>query len=352
MTRIEALEPLETRRLLAIDFGYYNPSGTGGPGYVLQGQTIQLSYRIQNNADSTATATIGVQYRLIPIPAGSPDPKTPDFYASGAIVLGEHMEDDDFVPGGIGVGVTHSLAYPSNVPIGRYALMSYLDSTNVYTESRESNNYVIWAYQDVIRADGVVVVDGTAVRDVIEVVPLAVPTGVNADIGIAIKTNGTIRSIGGGRGLTALEIRALGGDDVIVIDATEVRPMRVDGGDGNDKIVGGGGNDYLVGGAGKDILDGGSGNDRLNGNGGNDKLLGNAGADRLYGYAGDDYLEGGSSSDRLEGGLGVDVLFGAGGDDRFFTRDGLIDQLFGGSGTDSAQRDLNDVFGSIETVLP
>ena len=345
------LEPLESRRLLAIDFGYYNPTGTGGPGYVLQGQTIQLSYRIQNHADSTATATIGVQYRLIPIPAGTPDPKNPDFYHSAAIVLAEHMEDDDFVPGGIGVGVTHALTYPANVPIGRYALMSYLDSTNVYTESVESNNYVIWAYQDVIRADGVVVIDGTAARDIIDVVPLAVPTGFNADTGIAIKMNGQTRSIGGGRGLTGLEIRAAGGDDVIVIDATEVRAMRVDGGDGNDKIVGGGGNDFLVGGAGKDVLDGGSGNDRLNGNGGNDKLLGNAGADRLYGYAGNDYLEGGSSNDRLEGGVGVDVIYGAGGDDRFFTRDAEIDQLFGGSGTDSAQRDVDDVLASVEIML-
>lgn len=123
------------------------------------------------------------------------------------------------------------------------------------------------------------------------------------------------------------------------------------GDDGADKVIGEDGDDYLSGGAQKDSMFGGLGNDRLNGNGGNDRLYGEAGLDRLYGYDGNDWLEGNSSNDRLEGGAGLDTMLGQKGDDHFFAKDGEIDQLFGGDGTDDVRVDAGDVVATIEVTV-
>jgi len=147
--------------------------------------------------------------------------------------------------------------------------------------------------------------------------------------------------------IVGYNVKAGAGDDIIVLSGA-LNNAVVNGEDGNDRIVGGDGNDLLIGGAGKDVLDGGLGNDRLNGNGGNDKLLGNAGADRLYGYDGDDYLDGGSSNDRFYPGNGADTCLGQSGNDYFFSIDHQQDQLFGGTGKDSALIDGQDVLASIE----
>ena len=156
-----------------------------------------------------------------------------------------------------------------------------------------------------------------------------------------------------------------GGDDTIVGGAGS---DRIDGGDGNDSITGGGGHDRLDGASGDDKLQGGGGDDtmygrggrdrlyggddrdRLAGNGGRDFLFGESEADRLYGGAADDVLDGGSSNDRLQGDEGSDVHHGQNGNDRFFTRDSIADQLFGGRDADACKADDEDVLADIESA--
>jgi Ca2+-binding RTX toxin-like protein len=98
-------------------------------------------------------------------------------------------------------------------------------------------------------------------------------------------------------------------------------PMRIDGGDGNDRLYGGLANDVIFGGAGNDtiytfdgddILLAGGGNDTIDGGSGNDFLCGDSGRDRLYGQNGNDYLfGGGDSGDDLRGGNGSNVVVDA-----------------------------------------
>jgi len=186
---------------------------------------------------------------------------------------------------------------------------------------------------------GIITVAGTSADDHISV---AVDAG-----NYVARLNGQVLSstpVG-----VATSIKVLGGDGNDVIDcSTAAIPVYAYGGDGADKIVGGSGPDTLVGGAQKDTLDGGIGNDRLNGNGGHDRLFGGPNADRLFGYEGNDWLEGGSSNDRLEGGNGNDAMYGVGGDDRFFADDLAADTIFGGTGMDSARDDSLDLVTGIE----
>ena len=148
--------------------------------------------------------------------------------------------------------------------------------------------------------------------------------------------------------VSAINVFASDGDDIVVFDASFTLGGYVDGGLGNDKIVGGNGPDTLLGAAGKDQIYGGLGNDRINGAGGNDKVIGEAGADRLYGGDGNDYIDGGSSGDRHYPGVGFDTVLGQSGNDYFFSVDSTRDELYGGSGTDTAQSDGEDIRGSIE----
>lgn len=77
--------------------------------------------------------------------------------------------------------------------------------------------------------------------------------------------------------------------DVLTFDAALVRRIRVDSGDGNDRVTvnaprdaslfGDGGSDTLVGGAGDDSVDGGAGDDVLDGGGGTNYLAGGDGFD-------------------------------------------------------------------------
>ena len=123
-------------------------------------------------------------------------------------------------------------------------------------------------------------------------------------------------------------IYGFGGDDVIadtmaILTSSHTAkltttPLWVDGGPGNDEITGGGGNDTLLGGVGNDTLDGSLGNDSLNGG------------------AGNDHLEGGAGNDTLIGGAGMDGLDGGAGNDLLMAKDGELDSLTGGVGTDKA----------------
>ena len=134
----------------------------------------------------------------------------------------------------------------------------------------------------------------------------------------------------------------------------------LNGGDGDDQIIGGSGADRLYGWTGNDTLDGGPGDDRLVGYDGNDNLygasgddtiFGGAGHDRLYAERGDDELFGEGGNDRLYADYedGVATLHGGNGDDLLVTDDGLVDEVFGDAGDDSAVVDDDDVSDGIES---
>jgi Ca2+-binding RTX toxin-like protein len=106
----------------------------------------------------------------------------------------------------------------------------------------------------------------------------------------------------------------------------------------------------------------------MSGGAGNDKLRTGDGADTLDGGAGADYLDGGYGDDHITGGAGADIIHGdiAGGDcgggiygycklpygnDMIDARDGEIDSIDCGAGTDSVKADPNDVVApDCETV--
>jgi hypothetical protein len=91
--------------------------------------------------------------------------------------------------------------------------------------------------------------------------------------------------------VTAIDISALGGNDVVQVGPNIATPATIRGGEGNDRIFGGrghdtllgeGGHDYLFGLLGNDTLDGGAGNDWLFGGPGLDTLIGGPGRNRLF----------------------------------------------------------------------
>jgi|GEM_PF-5097182 len=225
------------------------------------------------------------------------------------------------------------------VPAGTYYVGVALDTNGTVNEPDNSNNYRFSPTRITINQFFGITVEGTGGKDVI----LASQSGDT----LTFNLNGeTLRTIKADR-ISSIVLRGGGGNDRI--DANSVKlPVYVEGGLDKDKIIGGIANDTLSGNGGPDTISGGGGSDRLNGNGGNDQLYGESAADRLYGNEGNDLLDGGSSNDRLDGGSGIDTLYGQGGDDRFHTNDATMDQLFGGSGADSALLDLIDRRESIE----
>jgi uncharacterized delta-60 repeat protein len=64
---------------------------------------------------------------------------------------------------------------------------------------------------------------------------------------------------------------------------------------------------------------------------------------RADGGSGNDSIQGGAAADILTGGLGLDSLFGFGGNDQLFGLDGAKDLLDGGTGTDTKTNDAIDV---------
>jgi Ca2+-binding RTX toxin-like protein len=158
-----------------------------------------------------------------------------------------------------------------------------------------------------------------------------------------------------------------GYDDIRVIHSV-ARPLRLEGGSGNDTLVGHDGGDTLIGADGNDSLRGNSGNDSLDGAAGNDSLYGDAGTDTVLAGDGNDVVRGGSGNDHIEGQAGNDALFGETGGDQLYggigfdaieagdgndtidASDGAMgDFLHGGIGSDTAERELRDYFISIET---
>ncbi|MEA2735937.1 MAG: hypothetical protein QOE14_2388 [Humisphaera sp.] len=201
------------------------------------------------------------------------------------------------------------------------------------------------------------VVDSLEARRLFAAAPLAVNgTAGNDIIQISLSGSNYVVIVNGSSAqhavanVSAINVFAGDGDDIVVAAPGFALGFYTDGGNGNDRVVGGDGPDTFLGAAGKDQLYGGSGNDRINGAGGNDKVIGDAGADRLYGGAGNDYIDGGSSGDRIYPGAGFDSCFGSSGNDFFFSFDKVIDQIYGGSGTDVATADSIDIRGSIEQM--
>ena len=79
-----------------------------------------------------------------------------------------------------------------------------------------------------------------------------------------------------------------------------------------------------------------------------DVLRGTPGADVLRGLGGNDRLIGLGGTDRLVGGPGRDVLSEGAGDDTLVARDGGVDLVDGGDGSDRARADRKDRVRSVE----
>jgi Ca2+-binding RTX toxin-like protein len=177
-----------------------------------------------------------------------------------------------------------------------------------------------------------------------------------------------------------------GNDTLVGLDGNDI----LDGGDGNDSLDGGAGNDNLIAGIGTDKLIGGAGTDaadysgrsdaliltldgkandgkvgendlisadieNVNGGKGNDKIVGDKNNNVLKGNDGNDTINAGAGNDSLDGGKGIDLLYGEDGNDVITAKDGVKDSLFGGNGTDKAQRDnagaIVDAVNAIETYF-
>jgi Ca2+-binding RTX toxin-like protein len=102
----------------------------------------------------------------------------------------------------------------------------------------------------------------------------------------------------------------------------------------------------------------------VRGGGGDDRLDLNDGDDTVDGGAGDDHIEGGNGHDRIVAGPGADFIHGDEptgecsyiyckppyGNDTIDARDGEVDQVDCGVGTDTAMVDAMDVVANCETV--
>lgn len=179
----------------------------------------------------------------------------------------------------------------------------------------------------------------------------------------------------------------------------------INGSPQNNRLEGRGGNDTLFGEAGQDTLEGGEGNDTLidfygktvlKGGNGNDtadysqhsagcnlsldgvandgesgegdnifsdveNITGGYGDDTIFGNANANTLKGGEGRDSIQGNGGADKLYGQGGNDFLFARDGVIDVVDGGAGTDKADIDwiyypygngAKDTVSGIESYYP
>ncbi len=125
----------------------------------------------------------------------------------------------------------------------------------------------------------------------------------------------------------------------------------ISGGDDKDFLWGGGGADTIMGDEGHDEVHGEDGKDDLDGGGGDDLLEGGGQGDEMRGEAGSDKLRAGSGGDLLVGGTRKDVLRGEEGDDTILAKDGVLDEVDGGTGNDEAKVDNVDLVSSVERLL-
>lgn len=104
------------------------------------------------------------------------------------------------------------------------------------------------------------------------------------------------------------------GNDRLFIDREWAIPTSVDAGDGNDSVMTGPGNDHVDGGEGNDHIWTGGGDDLIQAGGGDDRVWAGAGNDIVNGGAGNDLIFGGWGRDILIGGLGRDWIHGGPGE--------------------------------------
>ncbi len=109
--------------------------------------------------------------------------------------------------------------------------------------------------------------------------------------------------------VNSILVRALAGNDFVLIGPTVTLHAEVRGWAGNDTELGGAGADTLLGGGGNDYVQGRGGNDTLLGQAGDDYLVGQGGDDTLDGQLGNDLLSGGSGTNTLNNGTNVDLTF-------------------------------------------
>jgi len=243
---------------------------------------------------------------------------------------------------------------------------------------------------------GVITINGAAgnVDDTIEVTQSGstlTVNHVNEGSSQNFSTNGITKIVvNAGAGDDVVRLQNGSGGNVVTIKAVINGGTGADnviGGKGNDTIRGDDGNDTLSGGLGDDLIDGGKNADRIRGDGGvdaadystrsanvtvtiddaandgelnegdnvstateyvvggsgNDKITGSGAANFLIGGAGIDTIRGGGGNDTLQGGDKGDKLYGEAGNDSFFAKDGIIELLDGGAGTDFAQVDAGEV---------
>jgi Ca2+-binding RTX toxin-like protein len=117
-----------------------------------------------------------------------------------------------------------------------------------------------------------------------------------------------------------------------------------------ENLVGGAGNDTLTGSSSGNVILGGGGNDTIFGLGGNDTVQGDAGDDFLNGGSGRNQLKGKDGNDTLQGDpLGTDTFKGDAGDDTILNNtDGRSENVFCGTGTDTAEDNDEDNFVDCE----
>lgn len=121
-----------------------------------------------------------------------------------------------------------------------------------------------------------------------------------------------------------------------------VRPVTVDGVEGDDTITGSEASDELLGFDGADTIRGGRNRDAIFGEAGSDVLEGGSEDDTIVDRVGDNTLDGGPGHDELTGGLGIDVLDGGDGIDSLQGGQ-ASDVLRGGAGNDRLAGDPNAV---------
>ncbi len=99
----------------------------------------------------------------------------------------------------------------------------------------------------------------------------------------------------------------------------------------------------IAGASGPNLLRGTARSDFIDAKGGNDRIRGMQGNDTLCAGPGNDTVDGGPQGDTVTGDTGHDLLYGGAGDDRIDARDGEVDRIDCGPGTDIATLDTVDV---------
>lgn len=146
-----------------------------------------------------------------------------------------------------------------------------------------------------------------------------------------------------------ITIMAGKGNDVIEVDKNVTVNLRLEGGEGDDRITGGAGRDYINGSLGNDTINGGDGNDVIYGGDGNDFLSGNAGNDYVEGSKGNDYVFGDEGDDMVSGGLGDDYVSGGMGNDKLYSGQGTDRMMnIGGNDTIYAQTATDTIYDAAE----